>query len=679
MNKFSLLTFAVLACLFMACEDEAVPDTTAPLVAITSPSDGATYGQEDDVVVKAAVTDESELEAVSLIITPPAGEAMVLNENKDNFTNNNREVLIDRILSLSLLGTLAPGEYLLTVQATDVFDNVTDESITINIREAEEADAEAPAITINTPGEGATFGPAEEIALNASLADNIAIKTVNIYVTAPGAEAQQVYTEELAEQPAETVIEEQIVMDSEAAAGEYTITVEAIDPAGNKATETTKIELREADGSAPTLRILNPGEGREFDTDDVMSVEINASDNVELAGALVQLALPGGQVEELFTKSYTDRRTNTEIRLTHAFSAESPLGEYTLTAKVTDSGGNTTEKSVNILLKASDALAPSITLHSPAAGTVFTPGETVEANAAVTDEEGLTSASLTLSFPDGQTQEIYAEEFTDSRTETDITEQIVLASDAPEGTYTLTAMATDLQGHSRDKSIEFEVRKPDTTVPSVTISSPTANAEFYLNQDIALEALAEDEASLEEVTVWLQGAAGEPQLVHTENPQDFLNNAKEADLTESISVDGFAAGNYTLIVRATDTAGNSTEGSVQIILLEADTEAPAIALYSPEPGSSHARGSEVYVDALVTDNQHLAEVHVEVTVWIAGSQQSLYEETITEFEDPTRQAIQETKAIPSDAPTGTYYVTITATDAAGNTTENESTFEVTNP
>jgi uncharacterized membrane protein len=39
--------------------------------------------------------------------------------------------------------------------------------------------------------------------------------------------------------------------------------------------------------------------------------------------------------------------------------------------------------------------------------------------------------------------------------------------------------------------------------------------------------------------------------------------------------------------------------------------------------------------------------------------------------------VQDTAAIPEDAPPGTYYVTITATDAAGNQSVEELTFQVT--
>ena len=657
----------------MACEEKAETDTKAPVVAITSPADSTTFSQQEDVYVKASVTDESGLETVSLIVTPPEGDPLVFNEDKNNFTNNDKEALIDRTLSLSLLGALTPGEYLLTVKATDVFENVSNESITIYISES---DSEAPAISISKPTEGATFRIGEDLLFEAVATDNSGISEFNLQLTSTSGYGA-VYSENFSDKRTETNISESFSLGGEMEPGTYTFSVEAIDIYGNTTTKELSVEVREADVNAPTISILNPTEGMEFDTDDIMSIEIKANDNFALADALVQLELPNGQVEELLTKSYTDQRTETDIRLTYHFSTESPIGEYALIALVTDAEGNAVEERVKIQLLAADAEAPSITLHSPAAGSTYTPGQTVEVSASIADNIGIASSKLILTLPDGQTKEVYSESFTDQPTETDIVENIVLATDAATGTYTLTIVATDLQDHSRDKSIQFQVQEVDKTAPSTNISSPGEGTEVYLDNSLSLEAEATDETMLEEVTVWLQGTSGEPQLLHTESPESYLNNGKMAELSEEISLEGFTAGSYTLIVRATDKGGNSHESTVQLSLLEPDTEAPVITIYSPEEGSAHALGSEVYIDVLVTDNQQLAEVRIEVSVSVAGSQQSVYDETHTEFEDPSRQAIQDTRTIPSDAPVGTYLVTITAIDTAGNEEVKESTFEVT--
>jgi uncharacterized membrane protein len=242
------------------------------------------------------------------------------------------------------------------------------------------------------------------------------------------------------------------------------------------------------------------------------------------------------------------------------------------------------------------------------------------------------------------------------------------------GNYIITVAATDKDGHSRDKKVNVVVREPDHTAPTVSISSPSAGTEFYANEAIQLQANVTDNAALEEVTVWITSPAGEAKLVHTEDPVNFFNNNTEATIEEALELGtNTAAGTYLLTVRAVDAAGNSTEEEVSINILEADTNAPTITVNSPEAGSSYLHGEVVSLNAIVEDDRKLAKIRV--TIMLENSV-SMYDNTITEFDSDTRHQVLDTLTIPADAPIGTYYVTITATDAAGNTSEEVLTFQL---
>ena len=676
MKKLSIPLFACMAFMFIACEEEVVPDTKAPTVLISSPSEGDEFGQQDDITFTAAVTDDSELASVFASITPPDGEAQVVyTEKKENFTNGSREASINRTFSLGMSGGLAPGSYLLTIHASDVQGNATDESVGIIIIES---DTEAPVITFSNPTAGAEFNPDEEVSVEAAVTDGSGLSSLSISLTPPGGEAQVVHTEDFTDKvTTEASINEPITFEATAEAGDYVITIETADTYGNTHSESRTISLRERDTSAPTIAVSNPTEGAEFISDEAISIEARATDNVALGSYSISITPPNGEAQVVHSKEFSANSTEATVSETISLAEGATAGNYMLTLEVRDAAGNSADKTIGITVNVPDAEAPAITIHTPAEGAAFTTDEAIPVRAVLTDDTGLATASISITDPDGQVQDVYSETFTDTPTEAEINQTISLGNTPATGNYVITVKATDLEGNTRDKSVNIIVREPDHTAPTVNISAPSAGMEFYANEAIQLQANATDNAGLEEVIVWVSAPSGEAQLVHTENPDNFLNNGTEATIDQAIGlgVDNPAAGTYIISVRARDAAGNTTEENVSIIVLEPDTNAPTITVYSPEEGSSFEPGGNVVLDALVEDDTRLAEIRVKITL---GRYVTIYDETTTEFDSDTSHKVNRTATIPADAVQGTYYVTITATDAAGNRAKKELSFQVTN-
>lgn len=660
--------------MFIGCEDETVPDTKAPTVVISSPSEGDEFDQQGEIIFESVVTDDSALESVSISITPPGEEAQVVHTaNEETFTNGNKEVSVSRAFPLSMGGELAAGSYLLTVHASDIHGNTTNKSVSVIIKES---DAGAPLITFSKPTEGAEFKQNEEISVEAAIADNAGLTAVTISVTPPGGEAQKVHTEDFTgKEVAEASISEEISLGAEAEPGEYIISIVATDAHGNTSSKSVTIRLREPDTSAPTLTISNPTAGMEFNSDDVISIEARATDNVGLEAYGISITPPGGEAQVVHTKDFSANSTEGNIQETIRLDAGATEGNYVLTIEVTDADRNSARESVSISVKVPDAEAPGIAISKPAEGAVFTTEEEIPVEASLTDNTGLVTAKISITPPAGQVQEVYTETFSSEPAEATISHTISLTG-MPAGSYIVTVEATDKDGHSRDKKVNVVVREPDHTAPTVNISSPSAGTEFYANEAIQLRAKITDNAALEEVTVWVTSPAGEAKLVHTEDPVNFFNNDTEATIEEAIKMgtENTAAGTYTITVRAIDAAGNATEEEVSINMLEADTHAPTITVHSPEAESSYVHGEVVSLDAIVEDDRKLAKIRV--TIMLENSV-SMYDNTITEFDSDTRHQVLDSLTIPADAPTGTYYVTITATDAAGNTSEKVLTFLLT--
>lgn len=215
----------------------------------------------------------------------------------------------------------------------------------------------------------------------------------------------------------------------------------------------------------------------------------------------------------------------------------------------------------------------------------------------------------------------------------------------------------------------------DTENPAITITSPTSNQQFNNDESVLVAATVTDNLGLEEVTISVTTPDGTTRVVHTESVNDFLNDNRKADIEETVALGTgtVAAGNYTIMVRAVDEQGNFDEESVTITVAEADDEAPTITIVSPEAGTTFGLGSDVSIDADIAENMNLSSVNVMV---VSGANTTIYDTTVTEFTDPTVLDFTDVVTIPADANVGTYTLSITAEDVAGNELVETRTFDV---
>ena len=223
----------------------------------------------------------------------------------------------------------------------------------------------------------------------------------------------------------------------------------------------------------------------------------------------------------------------------------------------------------------------------------------------------------------------------------------------------------------------------DTEKPTITISGPPNNTEFYADEEVVLEATVSDELGLEKVEVWVTPpGATTGQLVYSEPVSDFLNDNTEAEIEEPVDLSSSgepSPGTYKIEVQATDEAGQIARESISVVILEADNEAPMTTVHAPVVGDVYQLGGDLQLDAMVEDNEVLEEVLVQIMSDAEGGT-VIHDSTYTEFADPTTFDITETFEIPETANTGAYTLVITPTDMAGNEGEAEEvTFRVEAP
>ena len=173
---------------------------------------------------------------------------------------------------------------------------------------------------------------------------------------------------------------------------------------------------------------------------------------------------------------------------------------------------------------------------------------------------------------------------------------------AGNGTYTLLAKAYDPAGNvgtSAAVSVTVQNSVPDTTPPTVAITSPTSGS--TVSGVVPVSVNATDNVSVAKVEFYVNGTL---MATDTASPYNFSWNTS-----------GLAVGSYTLMAKAYDQAGNTVTSSVSASI--ADTTPPAAAITSPANGCNVS--GTVTVSVTASDNVSVARVELYANGTLIGS------------------------------------------------------------
>jgi len=474
-------------------------DSTPPVVTITSPANGTVLAATS-VTVLATVSDES----ATTVVSTPAGISANLPEGG------------------GAVGGTVPlqteGANLIAVNATDAAGNTGGTSITV-IR-----DTIGPQVTITTPLEGAVLGAspvALTVQVNDATATTVTFGSHSIPLPAGGGAATG---------------------DVDLVEGPNTITVTAVDGAGNQTIEVRHVVL---DLSAPIVTIESPVDGACFGPGSstipvAARVEDSTATTVSSVPAGVSGALPAG-----------GGPVNGTIDLQEGLNP--------IRVSATDATSRTGEASITVLL---DTTPPVVAVVSPATNQPVR--GTVDLHATATDvAPGSGIARVELRFDGGLVVERTAPPY-----ETTIDTTLV-----PDGLHLFEAVAFDGKGNSAASQVTALV---DNTPPSITITQPAPGG--FVAGTIPFTASASDGGS-GLATVVMRAAGVPPSTDGSRSyapPQASVLVASQEDTTRRPD------GPLLLAVRAVDAAGNEAATSVTVTT---DNTLPEKSLVAPTDGS----------------------------------------------------------------------------------------------
>ncbi|MCG2827482.1 MAG: right-handed parallel beta-helix repeat-containing protein [Thermoplasmatales archaeon] len=487
------------------------------------------------------------------------------------------------------------GNYVLFVQATDKAGNTVTKTVAFTIDKAE------PTVNVAGVEDGAYY--------NVSVTPTFWCSDVNLDAVS-------------ATLNDETFINDTAVQDD----GSYTLFVLAMDKAGNTASKTVSFII---DKTLPEITVTGVADNAHYNISitpivDITDLNLNTT-LVELNDAsftsgtevineddyvLFVLAMDkAGNVNETTISFVIDKTkpvlkilspennviTNQSIILTYSVSDnmddEDNLtlsilngttyikeGDYTVTVSASDRAGNKVSETVSFTI---DKINPIINITGVADDSYY--NTDIMPVIEITDIH-LNITSITLNdnpFTNGTTV-------------------------SAENTYTLVVQADDKAGNTAIKTISFII---DKTAPIITITSPKEG--LITNQDVTLEYLFSDNvSSAENITV----------------------TGDESPYTEE--------GNYSIMLTATDQAGNTAQDTVTFII---DKTKPIISDVTPSTGEKTTEKT-ITVSGKTEPDATVKINNVEVAVGADGSFSR--EITLTK---------------------GANVITITATDQAGNT------------
>ncbi|MFK58726.1 Ig-like domain repeat protein, partial [Salmonella enterica] len=423
--------------------------------------------------------------------------------------------------------------------------------------------------------------------------------------------------------------------------GKYTLMVEAIDAAGNKATQTLEF-IVDATLSVPTITLDTANDsgvaGDNITNEKTPGFTINGID-ADAIRVAVQV---------------THNGTSKEVELTQSggqwhFTPASNWvdGNYTLTVKVEDRAGNVsqsaplavaidTQTEINNIVLVNDTGMPDDNLTNA-----------LRPEFRVTVPEDVNAVRLSI---DGGTTWVDA-----TKTSAGVWDYS-WTTDITEGVHTLTVEATDIAGNTATRTLDFTV---DTTLSVPTITLDTANDSGVAGDNITNEKTPgftingiDTDASRVVVTVTHNGTNQEVELTQIGGQWTFMPASDWVD------------GNYTLTVKVEDRAGNVSQSAPLAVTIDTQTEINNIVLVNdtgvPDDNLTNALRPEFRIE--VPEDVNVVRLSIDGgKTWVDANKTSA---GVWDYNWTT------------DITDGVHTLTVKVTDVAGNTATRTLDFTV---
>ena len=457
---------------------------------------------------------------------------------------------------------------------------------------------------------------------------------------------------------------------SNVAVGGYTLRAVALDSMGRYATSPpVNISVTSAPPVVvrPSVYIYSPTNGSSFGYPTSVMLYARAA---ESTGTVATVQFFANSVS-LGTVSNSSQTVFTNISTEPLFPltwSNTPAGSYALTAIATDAKGMTATSSVVNITVATNTppvvVRPSVYIYSPTNGAKFVTPAAVGIYVHALESTGTIATvqffanSTSLGVVSNTSQMVF----------TNISSAPLFPlvwSNAPAGSYALTALATDAKGMTATSSVVnitvVTNSPPPPAIPFyVSFWYPTNGQAFAAPATIGVHALVTDSNVVKVMQYFANGTS-----------IGVITNSGTVPLTNSTQSNPFflswsnvPAGSYTLTALAMDRAGNlatSAPVTVTVTNIPAPVVPFAVSFWYPTNGQMFLAPATIGVHAKVTDSNVVQTVQY----FANGTSIGLTTNTGTTLLTNSTQSNPFYLAW-SNVPAGNYVLTALATDSAGH-------------
>ncbi len=399
-----------------------------PIVKITQPLNNAVFAPGSVISIKADAND-------------PDGSV-----TKVEFYNGATKLGEDLTAPYSYdWSDVKEGTYTIKVVATDNGGKTTSSTITVVVKNT------LPVVTITKPANNSSSAAGKVINIEANATDNDGtITKVEFYYTINNKDTILIGSS--------TASPYQISW-TPLSTGTYKLIAKATDNNGGFSQTAITVTVT---NTLPTVSIVAPSNNSSFPFATDVELKVNAAD---ADGTITKVEYFNGatKIGESTTTPYSYSWKNI------------PLGTYAITAKVTDNiGGTATSLPIQFSITNTP---PVVNITAPLNNAKFSPGSNITIEATATDEDGIISK---VEFFYNNTNLIGSD---------NTAPYSINWTNVPEGSYTITARATDNAGTTATKTINITVVN---NLPTVKITSPANLSVYETGADIEITAEALD-------------------------------------------------------------------------------------------------------------------------------------------------------------------------------------------
>ena len=466
----------------------------APIVSLTSPTNGATFTAPATITLTASASDPDG--TVAKVEFYRGGTTLIGTATAPPYTIT--------------WSNVATGSYSLTAKATDnLGKSTTSTAVSIAVTAATN---QPPTVSLTAPSSGATYTAPASISLAASASDpDGTVSKVEFFsgstLLATATTPPYTYTW------------------SGVAAGAYTLTAKATDNSGAATTSSAATISVGPANVPPLVAITAPTNCGPFDPASAITLQADA---VDPDGTVTKVEFYQGST---LIGTVANPAPYADPRNAYALNwSGMSAGTYSITAKAYDNkGASTTSTAMTVTVSAPNQ-PPSVSITAPAAGAVYATGSNIVVSATASDTDDTVAR---VDFYAGST-------LIGSSTSAPYS---VVWNGVAAGNYSLTAVATDSRGASTTSAaVLVSVNSGGTGGPlTVSLAAPTPGGTYYTPAAITLTAAATSTAGTISQVQFYQGTT----LLTTVNASPY-----------SFTWSGATPGTYSITAKATDSAGN---------------------------------------------------------------------------------------------------------------------------